>query len=268
MQEHIDHLSDVKLTLEIQNSKPVELIELTNSLIALSRQYNSYVSKNGYNLEETQSRLYVKEIKSGSYIFDLVELGKDKLLPFADHVNNIVGFSIYLKKAISYFTDEGEDKPDLNAEDCKEIAAFMNPIANDSASRLNVKVHANGDVHQHYYIDSASAKAMRDNLQDERNKLKEPKSGDIRENVVMVFYQTRSKLDAKTGNKVIIDDVEEKKAVNVLFLDKKLKKKILKGDDNPNNFGYYVDIQIKTANGKVVAYEVINYHEKFILDNP
>ena len=42
---------------------------------------------------------------------------------------------------------------------------------------------------------------------------------------------------------------------------------MIKGDDNPNNFSFQVDIKVKTANGKISAYEILKFHDKFPLDD-
>ena len=42
---------------------------------------------------------------------------------------------------------------------------------------------------------------------------------------------------------------------------------MIKGDYNPNNFAFQVDVKVKTADGKIVAYEVLKFHDKFPLDD-
>ena len=41
-------IQDVVLNIEIKNNKPLELTELTKSLISLSNQYNKYAENNGF----------------------------------------------------------------------------------------------------------------------------------------------------------------------------------------------------------------------------
>jgi hypothetical protein len=258
---------NISLRVEIKNKEPIELIELTKSLASLSNQYNSYSEINGYTEKERHSKLYVKEIKSGSVILDLVEYASVGILPFAENINTIVGFTEYFGKAVKYFVKGEGTKPDLSIQDCKDLSQVVNPIAKDNGSQLNMSVKIDGGFHQHIHLDSRDANAFQNLLKTEIKEKLEPKTGDLIENAIMVFYQTRNKIAGKSGNKVIIDDAVEGKPLNVIFSDKKLKKKILKGEDNPNNFAFQVDVKIKTSNGIIIAYEIINYHDKFPLDN-
>ena len=155
----------------------------------------------------------------------------------------------------------------VEIQDCKDLSQIVSPIAKDNGSQLNMSVKIDGDFHHHIHLDSRDANEMQNLLKHEIKIKLEPKTGDLIENAIMVFYQTRNKIDGKSGNKVVIDDAVEGKPLNVVFADKKLKRKILKGDDNPNNFAFQVDVKIKTSDGKIIAYEVIKYHDKFPLED-
>lgn len=260
-------IKDISLRVEIKNNKPLELSELTKSLTALASQYNSFSEKNGFTENERQAKLYIKEIRSGSVILDLMEIASVGVIPFAENINTLVGFSDYFKKAVNYFVKGEGENPDLSVQDCKDFSQIVSPIAKDNASQLNMSVKIDGNFHQYVYLDSKDSKAFQNTLKAEiKNKL-EPKTGDLIENAIMVFYQTRNKLDEKSGNKAIIDDAVEGKPLNVVFSDKDLRRKILKGEDNPNNFAFQVDVKIKTSNGNIIAYEVVKLHDKFPLEN-
>ncbi|RXP51945.1 hypothetical protein EC396_12070 [Lutibacter sp. HS1-25] len=258
---------NISLRVEIKNKEPLELIELTKSLTSLSNQYNSYSENNGFTEDERHAKLYIKEIKSGSVILDLMEYASIGVIPFVENVNTIVGFADYFGKAVKYFIKGDGEKPELTIQDCKDLSQIVSPIAKDNGSQLNMSVKIDGDFHQHIYLDSRDANALQNLLKQEIKEKLEPKTGDLIENAIMVFYQTRNKIDGVSGNKVIIDDAVKGKPLNVVFADKKLKRKILKGDYNPNNFAFQVDVKIKTSDGKIIAYEVIKYHDKFPLED-
>lgn len=263
-------IQEISLKIEINNNSPIELAELTKSLISLSNQYNSFVKKHGYTEEERQARLYVKEIKSGSVILDLYEIASIGLIPFIEHTNTIIGFAGYLKKAVNYFLkkeDNDSDKPEISTQDCKDLSQIVNPIANDSGSQMNVSVVNNGNVQNYLFLDSNDSNALQNILKKEVKELQEPQTGDLIKGAIMTFYQTRSSVKSKTGNKVIIDDGVKGKPINVVFESPKIKKQILKGDDNPYNFAYQVDVKLKTSDGKIIAYEVVKLRDKFPLES-
>jgi hypothetical protein len=84
---------DTKLIIKISNRDPIELVDLTKSLFSLASQFSSYVEKNGTSKEECEARLFVKEIKSGSVIIELIELATAGLIPFAENMNTIYEFT-------------------------------------------------------------------------------------------------------------------------------------------------------------------------------
>jgi hypothetical protein len=62
------------LTYTLNNIRPVELLDLTNSLLAIGEQYRSFVRRQNGALVEDNYRLYVREIRTGSIIVDLISL--------------------------------------------------------------------------------------------------------------------------------------------------------------------------------------------------
>lgn len=259
-------IKDVVLNIEIKNNEPLELTELTKSLIAVSNQYNRHSEKNGFSESERNAKLYVKKIETGSVLLDLVEFGSVAVIPFIEGTNTIVSFAQFLKDSVSYFLDNNGDKPELSVQDCKELSQIVNPIANDNSSQFNVNVTINGNVTNYVNIDSNQSNALQNILKNEIKEKQELKNGDIIENALMVFSQTKNQVSGKGGNKVIIDDAIPNKAINVLIPDKKMKKEMIKGDYNPNNFAFQVDVKVKTSDNKIIAYEVLKFHEKFPLD--
>ena len=91
-------MKDIRLIIEINNKQPLELLDLTKSLVALASQFNSYVSKNGDSKENREAKLYVKEIRSGSVILELIELATIGVIPFLENVNTVIGFADYISK--------------------------------------------------------------------------------------------------------------------------------------------------------------------------
>lgn len=260
-------IQNVVLNIEIKNKEPLELTELTKSLISLSNQYNRHSEVNGFSESERGAKLYVKKIETGSILMDLVEFGSASVFPFVENTNTIVGFAQFLKKSVNYFLKSEGEKPELTIQDCKELSQIVSPVAKENSSQLNINVTNNGTINNYLSLDSNQCNVLQNILSKEIKEKQELKNGDIIENALMVFSQTKNKISGKGGNKVIIDDALVGKAINLIIPDKKMKKQIIKGDDNPNNFSFQVDIKVKTADGKISAYEVLKFHDKFPLDD-
>lgn len=94
-------IPETSLIFKIENKRPIELIDLTKSLISVSNQFSDYVTREGNSKEEREAKLYIKEIKSGSVIIELIEYATIGMIPFIENVNAIVGFADNLKRAIN-----------------------------------------------------------------------------------------------------------------------------------------------------------------------
>jgi hypothetical protein len=62
---------DGRLIVEIKNSSPVELLDLTRALVALGHEYQDYADSEFDGPYRTETRLFVKEIRTGSIITEL-----------------------------------------------------------------------------------------------------------------------------------------------------------------------------------------------------
>lgn len=130
---------ETSLIFKIENKKPLELIDLTKSLISVSNQFADYVSREGNSKEEREAKLYIKEIKSGSVIVELFEYATVGMLPFIENVNTITGFADNLKKVIRYYLNNDGEKPVNTINDLKDISTIINPVAKDNGSQMIIQ---------------------------------------------------------------------------------------------------------------------------------
>jgi hypothetical protein len=66
--------SEPIITFKLENSKPVDLLDLTGSLAAFGEAYRDYVAGAGYDVEPGNVRLFIREIRTGSIIADLASM--------------------------------------------------------------------------------------------------------------------------------------------------------------------------------------------------
>jgi hypothetical protein len=259
----IAELKDIRLVIKIDNNNPVELVDLTKSLFSLASQFSNYVEKNGNNKLEREAKLYVKEIKSGSVIVELVELASVGMIPFLENVNTVVGFAEYCKKTYNFLLKGEGKKTELTQSDYKELSAIINPIAKDKASQINFSTTINGNVNFNFNLDSTQSNAVQNIVKRELDLLKLPKQQDDKfEKVVMTWFQARGNIKSKSGNKGVIEELN-KKELNVIFEDDKVKEKMLHSDINPFTTVFVVDVKILFINDKPSIYKIINLHEYF-----
>lgn len=261
----VEQVKDVRLIIHIENKRPIELMDLTKSLVSLASQFNDYV-KTTANVEHREAKLYVKEIKSGSVILDLIEIATVGALPFIENINTIVGFAEYLKTGFQYFLGNKEGKkPEFSTKDCNDFSQIVNPVAKDNGSQININTTINGDVTNVLVMTSLEANAFQNIIKSESKQMLLPEPKGDYEKVVMYFDTTKSNIKADTGNKAIIESID-KKSARVIFDTDELKEKILKGEENPLTTGYVVDVKVENVKDKLAAYKVMVLHETFPLD--
>ncbi len=257
---------DARLVIKIDNKEPIELVDLTKSLFSIASQFTTYVQKNGQFKEEREAKLFVKEIKSGSVIVELIELATIGMIPFMENFNTILDFTKYIKTTFTYLLNGEGEKPELQPTDYKELSAIVNPVAKDKASQINFSTTINGNVTLNFHLDSTKSNAIQNIVKRELDQLKLPaQQDDIHEKVVLTWFQARGNIKSKTGNKAVIEEIS-KKEMNVLFEDDKLKEQMLHSDINPFTTAFIVDVKILNVNDKPAIYKILRLHEYFDVD--
>jgi len=258
---------DVRLIIHIENKKPIELMDLTKALVALANQFNDYV-KNTANIPNREAKLYVKEIKTGSVILDLIEIATFGAIPFVENINTVIGFADYLKKGYNYFLGINTDDvtSDFSIKDSSDFSQILNPIAKDNGSQINISTTINNHNTSVIVLNSLEANAIQNLIKSEQKQMSIPEPMGDHSKVVMYFDTAKSNVKADTGNKVLIESISEKSA-KVFFDSEELKWKVLKGEENPLTTAYVVDVKVETIKDKIFAYKITALHETFPIEN-
>jgi hypothetical protein len=90
------------LTVKLSNGRPVDLVDLTTSLSALAQDFEDFSNKNSQDPMPDNLRLYVREMRSGSIIADLMPLG-DQISWIVDHKDLLGAFVGHLNDLAQYF---------------------------------------------------------------------------------------------------------------------------------------------------------------------
>lgn len=259
--------NEIKLVVKIKNQKPVELLDLSKSLAGIASQFNNYTSKNAQSKYQSEAKLYVQEIRSGSIILELVEIASIRVLPFIENTNIILEFSKYCKSVFDYYISNKGEKPNLSISDCKEFLSIVNPIVKDNGSQIIFAPTINGNVSFDFSADFKDANSFTNQLKEEQVSIKEPiNNEEINKSVILTWYQARNKYNNNVGNKGVIEDIS-KSSLNITFENDNLKEKMLHCHINPFNTAFVVDVRIQTVQGKPVAYKVLKLHDYFDINN-
>ncbi len=250
--------NEVKLTICIQNESPVALFDFTNSFLGLADEYGRYVRYQDPQTVNRDATLYVREMRTGSIVVDLVALAP-LALPFIEHANSILRFGEFIWKIYGYLLGRHDERPDLKKKDYENIVGIVEPVAKDSASQIIFQTIINGNVHQTYQMTSVEANAAQNAARREIATLQDPVTG-IHRNVLLGFFQVRDDTKSTVGDKGIIESISPS-PVKVRFQSDEIKLRVLHADENPFRYAYLIDVAVETIEGKPLVYIVQEVHD-------
>jgi len=105
-------MEEARLTIEIENKRPIELVDLTKSVLGFADEFQRHLAKEHPEVEAADVKLYIKEIHTGSVFADLVAVSP-QLLQSISYLNTVISFSAHLKRAYDYLSGKTDDKPPL-----------------------------------------------------------------------------------------------------------------------------------------------------------
>lgn len=255
-------MSEAKLTIKIENKRPIEITDFTDSFNSLASQYYKFLSENDNFKLSQDTKLYIKEIRSGSIITELSDL-VPLVLPFVESSNSAIEFTGFLKKGFDYFLGKTEEKPkEFDAKDCNNFSNIIKPIAKDNGSNVFFNADWNFEgATVNFIFNSVEANAIQNGIQREKETLKEP-TKNIQSKVL--FYWDSAKYDekSKSVDRGFIDSVSLK-SLRVSFDDDYTKKLMLDIEENPFHLAYIVDVEVMEIQGVPSVYKIIRMHEFF-----
>lgn len=263
--QSIAPMQDIRLQIHIDNTLPIQLSDLNNALSALNSQYTSYVKRHREKNISSTTRLYVKEVRKGSAIFELVDMlpAVAVVIPFMENANTIIGFAEYCRDALGYFLGKKQNRPNLTVDDCRDMSNLVSPIIADHGAKMGIGTVINGDVNVYVNTNNTEANAIQNAVRAEIKKLSATEQTDIYEKAIMTWAQASSNIANDTKNKGVIDTIYPDKALKILFKDEETKRQMLYGSENPFTYAYEVDVIVETSQNKPVAYRIIKLHEAF-----
>ena len=255
-------MSEAKLTIHIENKKPIEITDFTESFEALGNEYYKFLSENeGYKLN-SETKLYIKEVRSGSIITVLSDL-TPIALPFIENTNTIIEFAKFLKTSYDYFLGKTEDKPkEFDLKDCSNFNNIIKTVSKDNGSSISFNAECNIEQFTiNYNYGSLEANAIQNGITKEKEKIKEP---DTKKHEKVLFYWDSAKYDekSKSVDKGFIDSLNVS-PLKVVFDSQDTKSKMLNMENNPFHFVFLVDAEILTVNKIPHTFKIYQLHEFF-----
>lgn len=257
-----------KLQITINNTKPVVLTDLTMALLGVSQQFERFIENETTEQHQTGSELFIKEVRSGSIIVELVAQAIP-VVPLLWQGGSVVEWFGFAKSVIEWLSGKLDKPPkDVTKQDLKQWNNILDPVAKDHGSQMNINVSRGGQVINQFFITSEQANSAQNMIRRELERLGEPSDQTQRQRV-MTWYQTKFDDKSQTGNKAVIESIS-KSPVKVIFENNAVKKALMAGDPRFNKswheLAYIVDVTVQTVQGIPKVYTVINYHEDETFD--
>ena len=250
-----------KLVLTIKNSRPVDVRDLAECMLGVSNEYQRYVEKE-LGLPPVDAGLYVKDVRSGSIITELVGL-TSSLLPYMEDINTLVAFGGGLVVLLNWLAGNKVDRPAvIEKKTLENIMDIVDPIAKDAKGSFRIDtVNVNGEISVHYHFHSPEANTIQNNARREIEILKVPLVG-VRNKVLLHWDQAKNQTSNTVGDKAIIESISQK-PIRVTFENEELKKKMLFERPYPFQDYFLVDVFVETVEDVPKMYKIIDVHEIF-----
>ena len=253
-----------RLTIEIENQRPVELLDLTTSFLSVGDEYRRFTTSRGLAGAE-DARFYVQQIRTSSIIADLVPIVA-ATLPLLDHVNNVIQFAQYLKVAYSVLLGYPTGKSlELDKRSLENLAHILEPVVKDPGAQIHISgTHINFNAPIQMTYNHIEANAIQNTVRRRIEEMQEPVTG-IHRNVVLYWYQARNTPASSPIDRGIIESISLN-PVKVVFSNETIKAEMLFEDETPFRMAYIVDVSVETINGRPILYNVLAVHDK--LEHP
>jgi hypothetical protein len=169
-------MTQIKLSIKINNKKPIELNELTSSLNALAREYDLYCNTE-LNLPKEERKLEIIKLEEGCIYMELLPI----ITPLIQEMNSVFCFGKYIIETLDYFTGKATSKPNSNfkKKNCDNVNTFLDQTANDNGSNtiINVVGNNNTTIIMGKTIDSLESNAAQNSIAKYKTLLLEEESG-------------------------------------------------------------------------------------------
>ena len=191
--------NEVKLTIEINNRRPVELADFAQSMICVGSEYARFIGSGENAATPDDVKLYVREIRTGSIITELVAMAP-LAIPFIEHADTVIEYAKHLKTVYDWFAGRSEKKPlGLEKATLQNLSTIVEPVAKDQASQMNIgAINVQRDLVLTLNLSSVDANAVQNAIRRELDSMKEPVTG-IHQQVLMYWAQARNQPDGKSG---------------------------------------------------------------------
>lgn len=259
---------DRKLEITINNENPVSLKDLSLSLLSFNHQFHKFIESESEKDTDFGSELLIKEVRKGSIIIELVAVAAP-IAPLLWEGGTLSQWSNVVQGVLNWFLGKVNSPPkELTKQDLIEWNKFVEPVAKDHGSQMNIIVSDGGTVINNFTINSTEANAIQNEISRKIEQLESPEDH-VHKRKVMYWYQAKFDPNSETGNRAIIDDISSK-SLKVIFENSAVKDSMFHPPEHFkkqwHELAYVVDVEVETVRGVPKMYKVLNYYPEHTFD--
>ena len=165
---------DKKLEIKINNENPVSLKDLSMSLLSFNHQFHKFVESETDRETEIGTELLIREVRKGSIIIELVSQSAP-IVPLLWEGGTLSQWSNVIQGVCAWLLGKADKPPkELTKQDLQEWNKFVEPVAKDHGSQMNINVSDGGTVVNNFTINSTEANAIQNEISKKIEQLDEP----------------------------------------------------------------------------------------------
>jgi hypothetical protein len=249
---------DIQVVYKIDYSKPIKVSDFTNSLASLDQQYARYVKRNSLNITDSNIRFYIQEIKKGSIEAVLVPVFS-YMMTFPNDTMSIFDYMKSLKDMFDFLQGLATKPPyHFDKADLQHAKNIARPIANDSASQLNVIASDGANVTIHLHVNPVQATEIIEGANKYEKILDQPETV-FHENQLLYFRSTEDTYEESKLTRGIIQAISNS-PVPVSSPNPDIIATVL---ENPYGRIFDVNIVVSFVDGKPKQYSIQKINDTF-----
>jgi hypothetical protein len=261
------------IQVTIETKEPIELSDFIGAFASIGAEYERYMRQSNPDLAP-QARIYVKQVRQGSIIIELVPL----IAAFIDIADKVLIVDHFVQRyggiIAAYKTANGRAE-NVNKSEIRDVMEGLTAIANDPDGRTDIQsiVIEGGkeNVRAAITFTTPEARVAIDNMR-EHIRMIDHHEDEPHSMVLMRFFQSNLKdvpLEKRTTHRVIIESISPQDKPLVYGSDiakDRITHEISEAEGNLYKKGFYVDVIVDMSEDKIAAYKVTNFH--YIIDLP
>lgn len=250
------------LTVAIEHVGPIELRALADSLAALSAMYARYAERERLPLPDERVRLFVREIRSGSILVDLVAVASQAPV-VAEHAamvaKSVAGFAGSVRDVIDHFRGVRAEPPkDLDKRDADDIRRVVEPVAIQPGASIGFVARDNAQVTVNLVLPSNDAAAVQRRAEHYSSLQSLPATG-LHRRSLFYWHQAQDKVGGAAGDRGVIEAISAR-PVKTVFANERAKAEML--GEALFRFAYVVDVDVQTIGGQPRLYKVLEVRDR------